>query len=244
MNIVMPMAGRGSRFSNAGYEFPKPLIAIHGKPMVEWAVKSLELDGKYIFIVQEDHIKHFDVDSILKSIVPDCKIVPINYVTDGQASSILLAEPWINNSRPLLSVNCDQVVEWNSAEFLKVCNSWIGSRGMLDGVIPTFEVPIPSNKWSYAKLNDEGFVIDVAEKDPISTHATSGIYHWLRGENFVAYAKQMIAQNLRINNEFYACPVYKEAIDDGLKFKIFDSKVHTTGTPEELDIFLQKAGNV
>ena len=244
MNIVMPMAGRGSRFSNAGYEIPKPLIPIHGKPMVEWAVKSLNLDGKYIFIVQRHHIEQYDADAILKSIIPNCKIVAIDYVTDGQASSILLAEPWIDNSRPLLCVNCDQVVEWNSAEFLKVCNSWVGNRGMLDGVIPTFEVPVPSTKWSYAKLDDDEFVIDVAEKTPISTHATSGIYHWLRGENFVAYAKQMIAQNLRINNEFYACPVYKEAIDDGLKFKIFDSKVHTTGTPEELDIFLQRLGGI
>lgn len=239
----MPMAGRGSRFTNAGYDTPKPLIPIHGKPMVEWAVKSLNLDGKYIFIVRKDHIENFDADSILRKIVPSCKIIPIDYVTEGQASSILLAEPWINDSRPMLSANCDQVVEWDANSFLRLCNSW-DQYGLIDGIIPTFEQPDKSPKWSYASVDEHGIVTDVAEKIAISTHATSGIYYWTRGKDYVKYAKQMIAQDIRVNNEFYACPVYKEAIMDGLRFRIFDSNVHTTGTPEELDIFLKKLGGV
>jgi dTDP-glucose pyrophosphorylase len=241
MNIVIPMAGRGSRFSEANFQMPKPLIEIQGKPMIEWAVKSLNLDGRYIFIVQKSHLKDFGLEMYLRKIVPDCKIVPIDYTTEGQACSVLLAEPWINTNESLVSANCDQVMEWNSSEFLLECASNVRGTKVLyvDGVIPTFEDPTLSPKWSYAKTDKHGIITDVAEKNPISTHATTGVYHWNYGEDFVKYAKQMIAQDLRINNEFYSCPVYKEAIQDGLKFRIFDSKVHTTGTPEELNAFLK-----
>lgn len=249
MNIVIPMAGRGSRFANSGYELPKPLVEIQGRPMIEWVVKSIgAAEHRHIFIVQKEHIELYKLDELLESLVNKCVIIPIDYITEGQASSILLAEPWLDDDY-LLTVNCDQVVEWNFQRFLDSFSTYSREWDSIfryDGVIPTFEDTSGNTKWSYAETRyksigyeDYDVVSRVEEKNPISPHATVGLYGWNRGSDFVKYAKRMIAQNKRVNNEFYAAPVYNEAIEDGKNFRIFDCKVHTTGTPEELNAFLQ-----
>lgn len=235
-NVVIPMAGFGSRFSEAGYLMPKPFIDVKGKPMIQVVVENLGFDiinTRFIFIVRKEHIEKYNANYILNLIAPGCIIVTTDTVTEGSACSILLAKEFIDNDEHLFIANSDQFVEWNCNEFMY---SMIGDN--IDGGIATFEAD--SLKWSYAKLDDDGFVSEVAEKKRISNHATVGFYYWKAGSDYVKYTNQMITKNIRVNNEFYTCPVYNEAIDDGKKIKIFDVKrMWGIGIPVDLEYFLQ-----
>lgn len=233
MNVLIPMAGHGSRFAQAGYSFPKPLIEVHGKPMIQVVVDNLAVDANFVFVVQKEHREKYNLDSMLNLITPGCKIVEVDGVTDGAACTTLLAKEFINNQEPLVIANSDQFVQWNSLDFFYKMN-----EQNLDAGIVSFQATHP--KWSYAKVDENGFVTEVAEKNPISNIATVGIYYWKHGADYVRFAERMIANNVRVNNEFYVCPVFNEAIKDGLKIKTFDiSKMWGLGTPEDLNYFLE-----
>ena len=210
MNIIVPMAGAGSRFEKAGYTFPKPLIEVKGQPMIAKVVENLNLQGRYIFLVQKTHYDKYDLKNLLNLIAPGCEIVQIEGLTEGAACTVLKARDLIDNDTPLIISNSDQFIKWNSFETISSFNN-------ADGGILTFKSVHP--KHSFAKVDGDGFVTEVAEKNPISSDATVGIYHWKKGSNFVKYADQMIEKNIRTNNEFYVCPVYNEAFKDGLKVK-------------------------
>lgn len=229
LNVLIPMAGAGSRFADAGYSFPKPLIEIDGKPMIQVVVENLALDANYIFVVQKEHRKKYNLDSMLNLIAPNCKIVEVDGVTEGAACTALLAKEYIDNDAPLFIANSDQYVEWNSLDFMYKMN-----ENECDGGIVTFKSTHP--KWSYAKTDDRGLITEVAEKNPISDDATVGFYYWKHGESFVEYAEDMIVLNQRVNNEFYICPVYNNAIRDGkhiCKYEV--EKMWGLGTPEDLE---------
>ena len=230
MNIIVPMAGAGSRFEKAGYTFPKPLIEVKGQPMIAKVVENLNLQGKYIFLVQKAHYEKYDLENLLNLIAPGCEIVQIDGLTEGAACTVLKARALIDNDQPLLISNSDQWIKWNSFETISSFNNE-------DGGILTFKSVHP--KHSFAKVDGDGYVTEVAEKNPISSDATVGIYHWKRGSDFVKYADQMIANNVRTNNEFYICPVYNEALKDGFKIKAsLVDQMWGMGTPEELNNFL------
>jgi dTDP-glucose pyrophosphorylase len=232
MNVIIPMAGLGSRFTQAGYTFPKPLIEVHGKPMIQIVIENLGLTANYIYVVQKSHRIKYNLDAMLSLITPGCQIVEVNGVTEGAACTILLAEKLINNDNPLVIANSDQYIEWNSLEFFYKMN-----EQDLDGGIVSFNSTHP--KWSYVKLDEHDFVVEVAEKKPISDIATVGIYFWKHGKDFVKYAKQMISKNIRVNEEFYVCPVYNEAIIENKKIKTFNvEKMWGIGTPEDLKYFV------
>lgn len=231
LNIVVPMAGAGSRFEKAGYVFPKPLIEVNGKPMIQVVVDNINIDAHYIFIVQKAHAEKYNLHQTLNLIAPGCDIIEINGITEGAACTVLLAEKLIDNDNHLLLANSDQFVEWNSGDFM-----YRSVASGVDGNILTFKSTHP--KWSYAKIID-GFVTEVAEKQPISDNATVGIYYWKKGADFVKYAKQMIGKNIRTNNEFYVCPVYNQAIFDGKKVVVTQvDRMWGIGTPEDLTTFL------
>jgi HAD superfamily hydrolase (TIGR01509 family) len=233
LNVLIPMAGAGSRFEAAGYTFPKPLIEVRGKPMIQVVVDNLNVDANFIFIVQKSHFEKYNLEYLLKLIAPNCKIVLVDGLTEGAACTTLIAEEFINNDNPLLMANSDQFVEWNSSETIYSFES----DGVSGGIV-TFEASHP--KWSYAKLGEDGFVSEVAEKRPISNLATVGIYYWRKGSDYVKYANQMIEKNVRTNGEFYVCPVFNEAIQDGLKIRVRSaSKMWGIGTPEDLNYFLE-----
>jgi len=237
LNVLIPMAGAGSRFEKAGYTFPKPLIEVNGKPMIQTVVDNLAVEANYIFIVQKEHRNKYNLDSVLNLIAPNCKIVEVDGLTEGAACTTLIAEEYINNDNPLLMANSDQFVEWSSSKFM-----YKMQEQNLDGGILTFNSTHP--KWSYAKINENNLVTEVAEKNPISDNATVGIYFWKKGSDYVKYAKQMISKNIRTNNEFYVCPVFNEAIQDGKKISIHNiEKMWGLGTPEDLDIFLKNKCN-
>ena len=234
MKVLIPMAGAGTRFEKAGYTFPKPLIDVDGRPMIQIIVENLNIDAQHVFIVQKSHYEKYNLEETLNLISPGCEIVQIEGITEGAACTTLLAKHFINNDQPLLIANSDQYAYWDSNEFMY---SMIADT--VDGGILTFESTHP--KWSYAKLDSDGFVAEVAEKKPISKIATVGIYYWKKGSDYVKCAEQMINKNIRTNNEFYVCPAFNEAIQDGKKVKIFNiDKMMGLGTPEDLQIFLNK----
>ena len=233
LNILIPMAGLGSRFAKAGYTFPKPLIEIHGRPMIQWVIDNLNIKANYIFLIQKEHQEKFNIRSTLKILIPNCKILEIDSLTEGAACTTLLAENFINNNNQLLICNSDQFIEWNVAKTM-----YKFSSKKIDGGILVFNSIHP--KWSYAKTDSKNIVIEVAEKKVISDKATVGIYYWSKGSDYVKYAKQMIKKNIRVNNEFYVCPVFNQAINDN-KIIITENinKMWGLGTPEDLNYFIQ-----
>jgi HAD superfamily hydrolase (TIGR01509 family) len=237
MNILIPMAGAGKRFVDAGYVFPKPIIEIQNKPMIQWVIDSLNINANYIFIIQKEHQQKFNLKSVLKILKPNCKIIDLDEVTEGAACTTLLAKNYIDNDKPLMIANSDQFIKWNSSKSLY---NYYSKK--YDGAILTFEAIHP--KWSYAKCDDNNIVSEVAEKNVISKNATVGVYYWKKGSDYVKYAEQMIDKDIRVNNEFYVCPVYNEAIQDGKKV-IIDKveEMHGLGTPDDLKNFIHYLEN-
>lgn len=232
LNVLIPMAGAGSRFFEAGYTFPKPLIDVNGKPMIQAVVDSLGIKAKYTYIVQKEHYEKYSLQNVLNLITPECNIVQIDGITEGAAVTCLKAKEYINNDAPLILANSDQIVVWNSKEFMYDLYT-----KNADGGIATFKSTHP--KWSYAKVNENNIVTEVAEKKPISDNATVGIYYWKHGSDFVKYAEQMIEKNIRVNNEFYTCPVFNEAIQEEKRIYSFPvEQMWGVGTPEDLNYYL------
>jgi HAD superfamily hydrolase (TIGR01509 family) len=232
-NILIPMAGAGSRFSSAGYTFPKPLIEVNHKPMIQVVVENLNIKSKFIYIVQKEHYEKYNLKFLLNLITPNCEIVQVEGVTEGAACTTLLAKEYINTDKHLIIANSDQFVEWDSNSFY-----YSMTNDKVDGGMLTFKATHP--KWSFAKLDSNGYIIEIAEKKPISDLATVGVYYWNKGSDYVKYAEQMIEKNVRVNNEFYVAPVYNEAILDGLKFKPYNiNKMWGLGTPEDLKTYLE-----
>jgi len=233
INIVVPCAGLGSRFATAGYTFPKPLIDVNGKPMIQVVVDNININGRFIFIVQQSHYEKYNLKYLLNAIAPGCVIIQTSGVTEGAACSLLLAKEHIDNDSPLILANSDQYLEWDPNQFLYNCMS-----DGIDGCISTFTNSHP--KFSYAMTDRNGYVTEVAEKKVISSDATTGIYYWTKGSDCVKYTEQMIAKDIRVNCEFYNCPVFNEAIQDGKKIKTVPVKTFwCLGTPEDLEAYLR-----
>ena len=236
LNVLIPMAGAGSRFQQAGYTFPKPLIDVEGKPMIQLVVENLGIDANYIFVVQKEHREKYNLDTLLNLISPNCKVVEVDGLTEGAACTALLAKEHIDNDNPLFFANSDQFVEWDSTEFMYKMNETDA-----DGGIVSFRATHP--KWSFAKVDESGLVTEVAEKNPISDIATVGYYYWKHGSDFVKYAEEMIEKDIRVNNEFYVCPVFNQAIEDNKEIRTFDiPKMWGLGTPEDLKYYLENYG--
>ena len=234
LNIVIPMAGLGSRFLNSNYTFPKPLIDVLGKSMIETVINNIAIDANYIFIVQKEHYEKYNLEDMLNLISPNCKIIQTDTVLSGAAQTTMLAKEYINNDNPIIIANSDQYVNWDPREF--IYDVMIKD---VDGAILLFNSTHP--KWSYVKINDFGFISEVAEKRVISNNATVGIYYWKHGSDYIKYAEQMIEKDIKVNNEFYVCPVYNEAILDNKKiYPFFVNKMWGLGTPEDLDLFLKE----
>lgn len=234
LNVLIPMAGAGSRFERAGYKNPKPLIDVNGVPMIKVVTDNINLDANFIYIVQKKHIEKYNLKTLLNIISPGCNVIEVNGVTEGAACTSLLAKELINNNSSLLIANSDQLIEWNSNDFFYKMN-----ESSCDGSIITFNSNLP--KWSFAKVDKNGKVTEVAEKKPISNNASVGIYYWRRGCDYVRYTEQMIRNNTRTNNEFYICPVYNEAIKDNKIIKNYSiEQMYGLGTPEDLNKYLIK----
>mgnify|MGYP006078805013 CR=1 FL=1 len=231
MKVLIPMAGRGKRFEDAGYSFPKPLIEVNGKPMIQIIIENLNFSDQHIFIVQKDHMEKYSIKEMLNLIKENSEMISVNEITEGAACTVLLAKELINNDEELVIANSDQWVNWNNQHFL----SYLREKNA-DGGIVTFIATHP--KWSFVKIDEEGLVTEVAEKKPISNIATVGIYYFKKGSDFVQAAEQMISKNIRTNNEFYVAPVFNEMIASGKKILTYPiAEMRGLGTPEDLKRF-------
>ena len=227
------MAGRGKRFEDAGYSFPKPLIDINGKTMIQIIIENLNFSAEHILICQKEHYEKYALKELLDLITPNCKIIQVSEITEGAACTALLSKESINNDEELIIANSDQWVNWNNQHFLSFLRD-----NDADGGIVTFYSTHP--KWSFVKLDDEGKVTIVAEKKPISNIATVGIYYFKKGKYFVEAAEQMISKNIRTNNEFYIAPVYNEMIQSNKKILNYPiAEMRGLGTPEDLSKFME-----
>ena len=233
MNVLIPMAGLGQRFQAAGYDKPKPLIDVFGKPMIERVIDSLRgSDINYIFVAQQQHAE-MGLEDFLN---PVGTVVWLSELTEGAACTTLLAKEYINNDEELVIANCDQYMEWNFEDFLSHSKEF-------DGCLATFNSTNPHHSYAKTKGN---LVTEVAEKIVISDKASAGIYYFKNGSQYVKGAEQMIEKNIRTNNEFYICPVYNELLESGLNISTYNIDVtskHMLGTPEELSIFVDKVNN-
>jgi len=238
VNVVIPAAGEGSRFAKAGYTTPKPFISVEDKPMVARVISNLNLkDADYSILLRDSHIGQ-QVDTVADLKAQGCKIVNVSKLTEGTACTILLARGIIDHEAPLLIANSDQLVDFDCQKFVDDCLS----RG-LDGSILVFRDDAMDPKWSFAKVDELGLVTEVAEKQPISNLATVGIYLFSSGKQFVDAAIDMIANNDRVNNEFYTCPVYNYLVRNGARIGVYEvskDSMHGLGTPSDLTTYLEQ----
>ena len=235
LNIVIPMAGRGERYSKVGYEFPKPLIDVMGKPMIRRVIDDLKVtqEHRFIFIVRQEHIDYYKIDEILKEACKDPIIIPITEVTEGQACSALLAKPYIDNDDALMIANCDQYVTADMDDYLAQME-----REGASGLIMTLTAYNP--EWSYVKLNEDNIIIEVVEKEVVSEDATVGIFNFAHGRDYVSACEEMIQEDFRVNGEFYVAPVYNYIIRKGAKVVPYNigsvgNGMYGMGTPRELE---------
>ena len=237
INIVIPMAGAGSRFAKAGYIKPKPFIDVLGKPMICHVLDNLNMpDAKFILLARKEHYENEPRTIQWIKDNYNVEFVLIDKLTEGAACTVLHAHRLINNETPLLIANSDQIVDMNIIDYVKDSN-----ERKLDGSVLCFVDSELNPKWSFAKIDENGMITEIKEKQPISEYATVGIYYFAKGNIFVSNAIDMIVRNERVNNEFYVAPVYNYAIENGLKFGIYNidmSQMHGTGTPEDLNKYI------
>jgi dTDP-glucose pyrophosphorylase len=236
INIVIPMAGAGSRFTKAGYTKPKPFIDVLDKPMICHVLDNLKmLNAKFILLARAEHYNN--EQETIKWIQSNYNVefIIIDKLTEGAACTVLHAHKLINNDTPMLIANSDQIVDISIDDFI-----YDSDNRNLDGSVLCFEDN--DVKWSYAKLDENGFITMIREKEVISEHATVGIYYFKKGSDFVENAIDMFVRNERVNNEFYVAPVYNYSIKKGGKFGIYSidqTQMHGTGTPEDLNKFIE-----
>ncbi len=238
LNIVIPMAGRGQRFRDAGFELPKPLIPVHGVPLIELVIGNVRprRPHRFIFLVLQEHLEQHDVGARLRGWAPGAEVIPVAGVTEGAACTVLLAEGLIANDDPLMIANSDQWVDRPIDDYLAAMD-----EGNWDGFIMTMKADHP--KWSYVGFRPDGTIDRVVEKEVISNQATVGIYNFRHGRQFTAAARRMITDDLRVNGEFYVAPVFNQLVGQGARIGCFDvgaeyDGMYGLGTPYDLDRFL------
>lgn len=239
LNIVVPMAGQGSRFQQAGYQDPKPLIPVHDVSMIRAVIDNLRpsCEHRFFFLCQASHIRDYQLEPILRQAAPACAIITLDRVTAGAACTVLLASDGIDNPTPLMIANCDQWIDASIDEYLAT-----GMQAGNDAFLMTMKDDSP--KWSYVQRDEDGTIVGVVEKEVVSEEATVGIYNFARGEDFVNAAKDMIRENDRSKNEFYVAPVYSRLIRKGCRVETVSigdagTVMHGLGTPEDLEKFIK-----
>lgn len=234
ISVICPAAGEGTRMREK-YNLPKPLIPILGKTLIQWSIDSLgpqELFN-YIFIIKKEHDREFDLSGELIKLYPDAQIILLDKTTDGAARTVLMAKDLVNNDNECIVTNCDQYYEYNCKDFLNECRMY-NAHGIL-----TFEANHP--KWSYAKVDDYGYITEVAEKQVISSYATVGIYYFRSGSDMVWAAETMINKKITHNSEYYFCPCYSQLLERGDKVIPYNvNEMCGLGTCEDVDNFITK----
>jgi NDP-sugar pyrophosphorylase family protein len=240
VNVIIPAAGEGSRFAKAGWKKPKPFIDVLGRPMLEHVIDNVSPRGSQTTVLLRRAHMEEQAGAVLALREKGVNILAVDKLTEGTAATVLLARRSFDDNRPMMVANSDQIVDFDVSEFVQDC-----FRRRLDGSILVFRDPSMDPKWSFARLDGDGLVIEVAEKKPISDLATVGIYLFTNGRDFVAAAADMMAANDRVNGEFYTCPVYNYMIAQGARIGVYEVPMDAMkglGTPEDLHAFLEAEG--
>lgn len=237
LNIVVPMAGAGSRFVAAGYVDPKPLVRVHGVPMIRLVIENLRprLEHRFIFLCQDAHLRKYDLAAMLQCWAPGSEVIPLQGLTEGAACTVLCAKSLIDNDTELMIANSDQYVDTDINQYLNAMRA-----RSLDAQIMTMKAKDP--KWSFIKMSKDGYVNAVVEKVVVSDEATTGIYNFKLGRDFVRAAETMVREGLRVNGEFYVAPTYNQLIAQGCKVGHYNvgsegHGMYGLGTPVDLDRF-------
>ena len=243
MNILIPMAGLGDRFKREGYDKPKPLIDVNGKPMIQRVIESLGFKGQYIFVINKNIEQVEALKQLLNTLTINPIIVEIDYITEGPASTCLLAKEYIKDDE-LIITNCDQIMEWDGMQFISFAETF--SKINIEGLVVTYNVLTEKN--SYVKLDENDvYAVEFAEKKIISDHSLNGIHYWNNGSDFIKSAESMIQKNIRVNNEFYIAPTYNEMILENKRVSLYPIKNEqhwAVGTPEDLKIYLDHVNKI
>jgi NDP-sugar pyrophosphorylase family protein len=237
INIVIPMAGLGTRFTNAGINIPKPLVVVNGKTLIEHAVESLKIEGNYIFITRkyDDPTYNEQLTQILRKIQPNCTEIMLEKDQLGAADAALHAKEYTDNDDELIITNCDQILEWDSNKFLKYIK-----ENKADGVVVLYKST--SIKDSYAEIIDNK-ISKIKEKDLISDNALIGVHYWKNGKDFVKSAEALLLSSLGLQKECYISETYNFLIKEGksiLPYAIPNNEYICLGTPEYVEIYLAK----
>lgn len=237
MKIVIPMAGSDDRFRQHGFPFPKPVIEIDGRPLIEHAFECLRMtpEADFTFVIRKEDDLRFHLGEVLRLLEPECTIITTDGETAGAACTVLLAVDQIDNDEELVITNGDQVFDFDINHIVQEFRT-----RDLDGGTVVFDSVHP--RWSFVKTDAEGFVIEAAEKRPISRNATAGIYYFRRGSDFVASAKTMIQKGASINGGYFVCPSFNELILNQKKVgvsKISRDQYTSLATPQAVEEYEQ-----
>jgi len=226
MIVIVPMAGRGSRYATQGYETPKPLIQVAGKPMVLWALESLKgvTVSKYVIVALKEHEEHFGIQKLItRHISGKVEFVWLDLVTEGQLCTVLAAKDFLDVNENVLIASSDTLVQGNLGKDIANSN-W-------DGVISVAN--LPGDQWSFARTDSAGKVVEVAEKKRISDHASTGLYYFRKVSTLIEHGERMINNQEKTRGEYYVIPVYQKMIESGYSIGISHaSAMWDMGTPE------------
>lgn len=242
VNIVIPLAGLGTSFQKAGYSFPKPVIDINGKPMIQAVIENLKPvnEHRFVLICRDEHYEQYALyQTFANATGGNYEVVRLSSTTRGAACTVLTASDYINNEEELIIANADQLIDVRLDDFIEFAR-----KEKLDGAMMTFNSNHP--RWSYALTDDNDNVLQTTEKRVISNNATVGIYYFKTGNLFVEATSQMIEKDITFNGDFYVCPVFNELVLQGMKVKIYKIKntaMHSLGTPEDLREYIDEVGN-
>ncbi|MGB6329377.1 MAG: glycosyltransferase family 2 protein [Halarcobacter sp.] len=232
INILIPLAGKNQFFSETEYPFPKPLIELNDKTMIELVINNFDTikeKKQFIFIVNSDDCKKYHLDNVLNLLTNDnCKIIQINYDTKGAACSAMMAIEYINNEEPLIIANADQLFDDDLGEVISTFNN-------VDGGVISFESIHP--RWSYVRVDEHNYIVETAEKRPLSKHAIAGFFYFKEGKDFIDSAMNMIKKDVNVNKLYYISPTFNEMVLNNKKLTvktIDNDKYHTFYTPQKI----------
>ena len=237
LQIIIPLAGKAARFQERGHTFPKPLLEIGNRSMIEMVLENLAppQPAKFTFICRKEHLSQFYLGDMLRLLTPGCGVISLENETGGALCSVLLAVDQLDPDGEVLIANGDQIITTSLEPFYKMCR-----QPGVDGCILTFTATHP--RWSFAKTDEHGNVTAVAEKRPISKQATAGLFYFRRARDLIEASERMILKGLTTSGQFFVCPVYNELILAGKKVRTHhlpDGTMHSLGTPEDVEVFIK-----
>ena len=232
MNLAILLAGSSEIFKDKGQKYPKPLVEIQSRIIIDRVAENLkpliDCSDKVIFLIRRDDDQKFHLSSIISLLVPKAKVVLVNGETSGAACTAMLSVEYVDDNKPLLLINGDQIMDADYLSFLEV----FSKKGIDAGTV-VFQSVHP--RWSYVRTDNNDQVTESAEKKPISNTATAGFYYYKKAELFFKYVERMIMKDAHVDGCFFVCPVFNEMILDQKVIKtkkIKPEQYHSLMTPE------------